>query len=70
MRSSPTTSTTQGAASKFSVVYLKEGRVIALDCVNSVKDYVQGRKLVVDRAQIDPELLADSETQLKEMASS
>ena len=58
------------ATSKFSVVYLKEGRVIALDCVNSVKDYVQGRKLVVDRAQIDPELLADSETQLKEMASS
>ena len=30
----------------FSVVYLKDGRVIALDCVNAVKDYVQGRKLV------------------------
>jgi 3-phenylpropionate/trans-cinnamate dioxygenase ferredoxin reductase subunit len=24
------------------VVYLKDSRVIALDCVNNVKDYVQG----------------------------
>jgi 3-phenylpropionate/trans-cinnamate dioxygenase ferredoxin reductase subunit len=54
-------------AKKFSVIYLKEGRVIALDCVNSVKDYVQGRKLVVDRAEIDPGLLADSDIPLKEM---
>ncbi|MEX0342015.1 MAG: NAD(P)/FAD-dependent oxidoreductase [Erythrobacter sp.] len=55
------------AAKKFSVVYLKEGRVIALDCVNNTKDYVQGRKLVMDRAEIDPGLLADAEVQLKEM---
>ena len=27
----------------FSVIYMKLGRVIALDCVNAVKDYVQGR---------------------------
>ena len=52
---------------KFSVIYLKEGRVIALDCVNSTKDYVQGRKLVEARAEIEPELLADTETPLKEM---
>ncbi|MDG5747961.1 FAD-dependent oxidoreductase [Qipengyuania sp. XHP0207] len=57
------------AMAKFSVVYLKEGRVIALDCVNATKDYVQGRKLVVDGAVIDPGLLADSDTQLKEMAA-
>ncbi len=30
----------------FSLIYLNQGRIIALDCVNSVKDYVQGRKLV------------------------
>ena len=54
-------------AKKFSVIYLKEGQVIALDCVNSVKDYVQGRKLVMDRAEIDPGLLADSNIPLKEM---
>ena len=55
------------ADAKFSVVYLKEGAVIALDCVNSTKDYVQGRKLVIDRAEIAPELLADTSVLLKEM---
>ncbi|WP_432201460.1 NAD(P)/FAD-dependent oxidoreductase [Erythrobacter sp. W53] len=52
---------------KFSVVYLKEGQVIALDCVNNTRDYAQGRKLVEARAEISPELLADTETPLKEM---
>jgi 3-phenylpropionate/trans-cinnamate dioxygenase ferredoxin reductase subunit len=51
----------------FSVVYLKEGRVIALDCVNRTKDYAQGRRLVEDRAAIAPELLLDSATELKAM---
>ena len=55
------------ATRKFSVIYLKEGRVIALDCVNSVKDYVQGRKLVEARISADPEVLADAETPLKEL---
>jgi 3-phenylpropionate/trans-cinnamate dioxygenase ferredoxin reductase subunit len=34
------------ATHSFSALYLKDGRVIALDCINAVKDYVQGRKLV------------------------
>lgn len=34
------------ASRSFSVVYLKAGKVIALDCVNATKDYVQGRMLV------------------------
>lgn len=54
-------------ARSFSVVYLKEGRVIALDCVNRVKDYVQGKKLVEARAEIAPELLADDTVPLKEL---
>ena len=52
----------------FSVVYLKEGRVIALDCVNATKDYVQGRKLVVERISPDPAALADTSVPLKEIA--
>ena len=51
----------------FTVVYLREGRVIALDCVNRTRDYAQGRKLVQARAQIAPAVLADSEVALKEM---
>jgi 3-phenylpropionate/trans-cinnamate dioxygenase ferredoxin reductase subunit len=55
------------AARSFSLIYLKQGRVIALDCVNMVKDYVQGRKLVEARAVIDAALLADIDTPLKEL---
>lgn len=54
------------AARSFSVVYLKAGRVIALDCVNAVKDYVQGRALVAAGAAIDPQVLADPSIPLKE----
>jgi 3-phenylpropionate/trans-cinnamate dioxygenase ferredoxin reductase subunit len=54
----------------FSVVYLKAGRVIALDCVNATRDYVQGRKLVVDGLAIDPAVLADTAIPLKEMVAS
>lgn len=49
----------------FSVVHLKNGAVIALDCVNSVKDYVQGKALVNRKSQIDRELLADTQRPLK-----
>jgi 3-phenylpropionate/trans-cinnamate dioxygenase ferredoxin reductase subunit len=55
------------AARSFSVIYLKGGRVRALDCVNMVKDYVGGRKLVEARAVIDPAKLADTAIPLKEM---
>ena len=56
------------AVRSFSVIYLKAGRVIALDCVNAVKDYVQGKKLVETGASIAPEQLADTTVLLKEMA--
>ncbi len=53
------------ATRSFSVVYLKQGRVVALDCVNMTKDYVQGRKLVEAGARPDPEQLADPTVPLK-----
>lgn len=53
------------ATRSFSVVYLKQGRVVALDCVNTTKDYVQGRKLVEAGARPDPEQLADPTVPLK-----
>jgi len=55
------------AARSFSIIYLHKGRVIALDCVNSVKDYVQGRKLVEARATPDVAALADSSILLKDL---
>lgn len=56
------------AARSFSLVYLKAGRVIALDCVNAVKDYVQGRKLVEARSAPDLGRLADTAVPLKDLA--
>ena len=54
-------------ARSFSVVYLRQGRVIALDCVNATRDYVQGKVLVTARSQIPPEMLADADVPLKQM---
>ncbi|MEX3957428.1 NAD(P)/FAD-dependent oxidoreductase [Trinickia sp. EG282A] len=50
----------------FSVVYLRRGRVIALDCVNAARDFVQGRALVANGAKIEPALLADASLPLKQ----
>ena len=57
------------ARRSFSVIYLREGAVIALDCVNAMRDYVQGRKLVVERASPPVERLSDAAVPLKELAS-
>jgi 3-phenylpropionate/trans-cinnamate dioxygenase ferredoxin reductase subunit len=54
-------------ARSFAVIYLKHGKVIALDCVNAVKDYAQGRKLVEAGVVIAPEDLADTAKPLKEL---
>jgi len=42
--------------------------VIALDCVNATKDYVQGRSMVIAGHSISPEILADSALSLKEIS--
>jgi 3-phenylpropionate/trans-cinnamate dioxygenase ferredoxin reductase subunit len=54
----------------FSLIYLRKGRVIALDCVNAVKDYVQGRKLVEANAVIASAALADTQIPLKTLVES
>ena len=55
------------ATRSFSVVYLKAGKVIAIDCVNATKDYVQGRMIVTAGLVATAEQLADTETPLKEL---
>ncbi len=55
------------AERSFSVLYLKGGKLIAIDAVNAMKDYVQARKLVEEGAVIAPEDLADASRPLKEL---
>ncbi len=54
------------ADNAFSVVYLKGGKVIALDCVNSVRDYSHGRRLVELYAAVATDDLADISRPLKD----
>ena len=55
------------ATRRFSVIYLRAGKVVALDCVNMTKDYVQGRALVLAGAQIEADILADTSQTLKDI---
>jgi 3-phenylpropionate/trans-cinnamate dioxygenase ferredoxin reductase subunit len=54
------------AARSFSVVYLKGGRIEAVDAVNCTRDYVQGQKLIKARAVLDLHKLADPDCALKD----
>ena len=51
----------------FSIVYLKHGRVIAFDCVNAMKDYVQAKRLVTERLELDPGTLSNTDVPLKDL---
>jgi NAD(P)H-nitrite reductase len=51
----------------FSLVYLRDSRVIALDCVNKVPDYVQGKALITSYVQFDRAALADDGRPLKSL---
>jgi 3-phenylpropionate/trans-cinnamate dioxygenase ferredoxin reductase subunit len=55
------------ASRSFSVLYLRQGQVVALDCVNATKDYVQGRALVTGNAVIAPDLLSNADMPLKQI---
>ncbi|MFC0588181.1 NAD(P)/FAD-dependent oxidoreductase [Novosphingobium aquiterrae] len=55
------------ATRSFSVIYLRQGQIIAVDAVNMIKDYVQARKLVEEGAVIAEADLADAGRPLKEL---
>ncbi len=50
----------------FSVCYLKERELLAVEAVNHSKDYMAARKLIAERAVMDPAKLADLNIDLKE----
>lgn len=54
----------------FSCLYLHDGALIAVDAVNSPKDFMQSKALIAARAVIDPGLLANTENELKSIAVS
>jgi 3-phenylpropionate/trans-cinnamate dioxygenase ferredoxin reductase subunit len=54
------------ASRSFSVCYLKGNELIAVEAINHSKDYMAARKLIADRAQMNPTKLANQNVSLKE----
>ena len=52
------------ATNSFAAFYLRDGTLLAVDAVNSPKEFMLGKRLIIQRAAPAPELLADSETDL------
>ena len=50
----------------FSVCYLKGRELLAVEAVNHSKDYMAARKLIAERALMDPEKLTDGNLALKD----
>ena len=50
----------------FACLYLKDGKLIATDAVNSPKEFVQSKALIAARTVVDRDKLADTAVQLKE----
>jgi 3-phenylpropionate/trans-cinnamate dioxygenase ferredoxin reductase component len=54
------------ASRSFSVCYLKGRELLAVEAINHSKDYMAARKLIAERALLNPEKLADGGLALKE----
>lgn len=54
------------ATRSFSVCYLKDGALLALEAINHSKDYMAARKLIAERVPMDLGKLADPSIPLKE----
>jgi len=51
----------------FSCLYLRDGQLIAIDSINSPKDFMQSKALIGSHAAISPDTLADVDVALKDM---
>jgi 3-phenylpropionate/trans-cinnamate dioxygenase ferredoxin reductase subunit len=47
------------AARSFAAFYLRGGQLLAVDAINSPKEFIAGKKLVASRARVAPEVLRD-----------
>ena len=56
------------ATGKFSVVYLREGRLAAVDTVGGLTDFRPAKKLIPAGLLLDPSLVADPAVKLEDAA--
>ena len=55
-------------ARSFAAYYLQDGRLIAVDAVNSPKDFLLAKRLIAARTELDPERIADPAATLADIA--
>jgi len=51
----------------FACFYLRDGVLIAVDAINSPREFVQSKTLIAQRSKVDVEKLADAEQALKDL---
>nr|WP_156780972.1 FAD-dependent oxidoreductase [Hyphomonas sp. Mor2] len=56
-------------ARKFAVFYLLNGKLIAVDAINSPPEFLASKKLIMTGAQLAPETLSDTSQSMKEIAA-
>ena len=56
-------------ARKFAVFYLQNGKLIAVDAVNSPPEFLASKKLIMTGARLAPETLSDTSQSMKEIAA-
>lgn len=56
------------AERSFACLYLRGGKLIATDAVNSPRDFVQSKALIAAATNVDRDKLEDAEVQLKDLA--
>ena len=50
----------------FSCLYLKEGKIIAIDAINRPKDFIQSKVLIQEKRRIDREKVSNEDFELKQ----
>ena len=57
------------AERKFAAFYLKSGKLIAVDAINSAPEFLVAKKLIIAGASIAPDVLSNTSTSMKEIAA-
>ena len=59
---------TKNKQKSFSCLYLKDDVLIAVDSINDPKDFIQSKKLIMNKVKLDIEKSKDVNTELKDMS--
>ena len=54
---------------KFAVFYLSDGKLIAVDAINSAPEFLASKKMIISGARLAPETLEDTTQSMKEIAA-